>query len=309
MRLEKVSVIIPTFNRAKYVGEAIESALGQTSPVYEILIVDDGSADNTREIVTAYGAPVKYIYQENRGPAAARNTGLRHASGQYIAFLDSDDLWEPDKTAVQKDFLATYPQVDFVFGQMIVCKDTGLETEPEILDREAYEYFRDHYSNSDKACEYLLRANIIPTSSVMFRSACLSTIGYFREDLRCAEDYDYWLRFAFHFTIGFLDHVVEKRRFQGDNIIGDYLLQYNSTLRVLEDFRMNYPSLPDSVKRQLGKAIRRTCYRLGSEHFQRHDFENSFKFLKEIFPYRAWDLKYNVKFLLAFLCSRLLKAN
>lgn len=101
MKAPLISVIIPTYNRAKYVTKVIDSVLSQTYTDYEIIVVDDGSTDNTREVLGSYMDKITYKYQENAGVSAARNTGIRIASGQWIAFLDSDDIWLPDKLASQ----------------------------------------------------------------------------------------------------------------------------------------------------------------------------------------------------------------
>jgi len=112
MTSPRVSVIIPTFNRADRVSRAIDSVLSQTYRDFEIIVVDDGSSDNTREVVTAYGAPVRYVFQENQGPGAARNHGIRVAAGMYLGFLDSDDVWLPTFLAKTVAALDEYPDVD-----------------------------------------------------------------------------------------------------------------------------------------------------------------------------------------------------
>ena len=116
MQAPRVSVIIPSYNRADYVSRAIDSVLTQTYRDFEIIVVDDGSSDATKEVVTAYGPPVRYVYQENRGPGAARNHGIRVAAGAYLGFLDSDDVWVPtflEKTVVALD---GHPEVGVVTG-------------------------------------------------------------------------------------------------------------------------------------------------------------------------------------------------
>ena len=102
--MPKVSVIIPTYNRAHYICETIDSILAQTYRDYEIIVVDDGSADNTRKVLQKYDGKVRYFYQKNRGPSAARNFGISQSQGEYIAFLDDDDLWTENKLELQIDF-------------------------------------------------------------------------------------------------------------------------------------------------------------------------------------------------------------
>ena len=117
-----ISVVIPTYNRAGRLTRAIDSVLAQSRPVDEIIVVDDGSADETATVVQAYGPPVRYIWQENTGPAAARNRGIAEARGTWIAFLDSDDRWFPDKMARQMAVLDAYPQLRWCGGEIVMVK-------------------------------------------------------------------------------------------------------------------------------------------------------------------------------------------
>ncbi len=109
--MPKVSVIIPTYNRAHFLCEALDSALSQTFKDFEIIIVDDGSTDNTKQVLEKYGSRIYYIYQENKGRAEARNTGIRRAKGEHIAFLDDDDIWLPNKLEKQVFFLDARPDI------------------------------------------------------------------------------------------------------------------------------------------------------------------------------------------------------
>ena len=113
-----VSVIIPVFNGEKYLGEAIESVIVQTYPFVEIIVIDDGSTDNSAAVARHFGEFVKYFYQTNQGTAAARNRGVSFAGGNFLAFLDQDDLWLPDKLDYQMLVFATDPDQDIVFGHV-----------------------------------------------------------------------------------------------------------------------------------------------------------------------------------------------
>jgi glycosyltransferase involved in cell wall biosynthesis len=120
-----VSVVIPTYNRAHLIGAAIDSVLAQSYKSVEIIIVDDGSRDNTRDIVAAYGHPVRYVHQENGGVAAARNTGFRHARGEFVALLDSDDEWRPWKLEAQVRVLERFPEAGMVWTDMTAINEQG----------------------------------------------------------------------------------------------------------------------------------------------------------------------------------------
>jgi glycosyltransferase involved in cell wall biosynthesis len=112
--MNNVSVIVPAFNSSTYIGETIQSVLEQTHSALEILVIDDGSTDNTADVVRRY--PVRYFCQQNAGPSAARNTGIANARGEFIAFLDSDDLWIPQKLAVQLEAFRHHPDAGFSFS-------------------------------------------------------------------------------------------------------------------------------------------------------------------------------------------------
>ncbi|WP_297525842.1 glycosyltransferase family A protein [Sulfurovum sp.] len=116
--LPTVSIIIPTFNREKYLAEAIESIINQNDYPIEIIVIDDGSTDNTKAIMQQYTPLVQYFYQKNMGQAAARNRGIDIARGEYLAFLDSDDLWTPKKLKLQMDYMIHNPDVKMVFGHV-----------------------------------------------------------------------------------------------------------------------------------------------------------------------------------------------
>jgi glycosyltransferase involved in cell wall biosynthesis len=181
----RVSVIIPTHNRPKLLQEAIESALAQTYPNVEIIVVDDGSTDNTAEIVAQYGGKVTYIKQANQDVAAARNTGGRAASGEYLTFLDDDDLIMPTKIARQVQVLLSRPEVGLVHCRFYYANEkgepmyqVGLLPEGDVLPR-------------------LLRSNFVWMGAPLVRRSCLDQVGWFDEQIPAiTADWDMWLRIA-----------------------------------------------------------------------------------------------------------------
>lgn len=175
-----ISVIIPVYNGERFLAEAIGSVLGQTLPPDEIIVVDDGSTDGTAAIATGLAStsplPIRYVYQENRGPAAARNAGIKLAHGDFLAFLDADDLWVPEKQQWQMTLMAAEAGVDIVTGltqQFLDPVDASSGTSRRIVD---HPYSDPHFQ------------------SKLFRAVLFDRIGLLDESLRLGEDIDWLVR-------------------------------------------------------------------------------------------------------------------
>jgi glycosyltransferase involved in cell wall biosynthesis len=181
----KVSIVIPVYNQAKYLSDAIHSALDQTYCSFEIIAVDDGSTDNSCEVVAAFGEQVRYIHQENQGLAAARNTGIRAAKGEFIGLLDADDEWLPGylEHMVALTDRHTYAAVFYCQAQCINKIGDNL---PQMLGGPPIP--------SSELYWKLLRANFIIPSTTLIRYESLIDAGYFDSTLRSCEDWDLWLR-------------------------------------------------------------------------------------------------------------------
>ena len=189
MKKPLVSVIIPTYQTKDFVGEAIDSVLAQTYPNIEILVVDDGSVDGTEEFCKAkYGSRITYIYQENRGLAGSRNTGMRNAHGEFFALLDADDMFLPNKVERQVDYLLTHPECDVSYCGLYHFYDGA----PERL----FTLNLTYYSGAD-IFPNLLKRNFINPLTVVMRRRVMEKIGFFDEFYRHGEDWDYWLRSSY----------------------------------------------------------------------------------------------------------------
>jgi glycosyltransferase involved in cell wall biosynthesis len=282
MSAPKISVVIPTLNSARFAGEAIESVLRQSVPVGEILVVDGGSTDGTQNLVRAKSELVQVLPQEGRGRAGARNTGLRRASGDFIAFLDSDDLWVADKLAVQFDFLREHPEVEFVFGDMANFTGGGSEDVAEILDSEVHDDLRRNPANPARMLECLLKVNLIPTSSVLFRKSCLQSVGFMNEQFAHCEDYEYWLRFAANARLGFVARILARRRLHGSNAMNKaYVENCEATLELLNEWRKK-TDLPADVRRMLSRRVASIRYNLASDLIKRGRFKDASVQLDEL---------------------------
>jgi len=276
-----VSAIIPTFNRAGLLVEAIDSVLRQTRVPEEIVVVDDGSTDNTEQVVSGYGGRVRYIRQTNAGPAAARNRGIREASSQFIALLDSDDLWEMNRLASQLAVLATHPELDVLFGLESKFTHEAQHDGCEIKDRFVLETLNSATVTVTDPFGLLVRENFIPTSSVLFRKDCIPTVGLIDESLPQAEDYDFWLRFALHgYRFGFVNGVMCYRRQHEGNLVNQWVKRTSCTAAVLSRYVDHSAAQRDCIMQRLSELY----YDLGSRLFYDREFDAALHYLRQAKP-------------------------
>jgi len=180
-----ISVIIPAFNRANFLKKAIESVLSQTYQGFELIVVDDGSTDNTYEIVSEFKNNIVYINQKNRGVAAARNTGIRRAKNKFLAFLDSDDCWDKEKLAIQIDEMQKNPSYLISHTREIWYRNGKLLSQKK-------KHKKYHGYIFDKC----LPLCAVGMSTVMIKKELFERVGEFDENFPCCEDYDFWLRIS-----------------------------------------------------------------------------------------------------------------
>ncbi len=186
-----ISVIIPTHNRAHSISRAIESVLQQSLPAAEIIIVDDGSSDNTAALIHGHFSDCRYLHQKNQGVSSARNRGIRAASGEWLAFLDSDDEWMPEKLAAQATALKHNPGMRLCHTEEIWIRN-GKRVNP----------MKKHAKKGGWIFQHCLPLCAISPSSVILHRSLFQTIGLFDESLPACEDYDLWLRIcAFYPTL------------------------------------------------------------------------------------------------------------
>lgn len=221
-----VSTIIPTYNRVDLVQRAIDSALAQTRPVDEIVVVDDGSTDGTGDVLRSrYGDAIQYHWQANAGVSAARNRGMALARGDYFALLDSDDIWLPDKTRVQAAFLDAHPHIG-----MVLCDVARVDADGAPIDvfRRRDAIPRDGWVLAD----VLMNPALAPASA-MFRREVYAQTGGFDTTLRTAEDIDFHLRVARQWQIGVVETtLVEAMR--GHDGLSAEPGTYDDYVRVVE---------------------------------------------------------------------------
>jgi glycosyltransferase involved in cell wall biosynthesis len=206
-----VSVIIPTYNRAHMVGQAIDSVLAQTYSNFELIVVDDGSQDETRSLLHSYGERIRVLHRNQRGGvSAARNCGIRAGAGSLIALLDSDDYWMPEKLARQVDMFMRHPHIMIGQTEEIWIRN-GMRVNPK----------RRHQKKSGLIFEHSLPLCLISPSAVMLRKSLIDEVGLFDETLPACEDYDLWLRITWKHPVDLLPTpLIVKRGGHPDQLSG-----------------------------------------------------------------------------------------
>ncbi|MDO6687744.1 MULTISPECIES: glycosyltransferase family 2 protein [unclassified Agarivorans] len=243
-----VSIIIPAYNSAAFIGKAIDSILGQSFSDYQIIVVDDGSKDNTVEVLQAYGETITIISQANGGASRARNTGIQAATGEFVAFLDSDDLWRSQKLELQvkamrenNDWVACYSETSYKADE-----EQGLTKDKQNATLVA------------KNLEQVFLHPYLVTSSFMVKRETLSQVGLFDERLETAEDIDLYLRVAEHGIIGQVQKsLVWKADIEGS--LGSLLSSYQDNLTVVDSFLVRQTNRQE-LWRDLAKQVKAKIY-------------------------------------------------
>lgn len=212
-----VGVIIPAFNAAKYLPFALESVASQTFDDWQILLVDDGSTDNTAEVVAPFlhrfGSKIQYIKQNNRGLPAARNSAIRASNSEFLALLDADDVWLPCRLAESLKILRERPQAGLSYGLV-----TGID--PEGRPGNTFNG-NPKYAEGRIAPYIYMRKVDLPCPTMTFRRRCLDDVGIFDETMRATEDRDLWLRIALRYEVAFVPQVLAYYRLSPNSMSTD----------------------------------------------------------------------------------------
>lgn len=243
--MPKVSIIIPAYNRAEMILTAVKSALGQTYPDWEVIIVDDGSSDDTRQVIAGVNdARIRYIYQENKGLPGARNTGIRASSGEYVAFLDSDDAFLPEKLALQVPVLDADPELALVAGGFIEV-DPRMQFIREIRPWEKYPAL--NLLDWVRTCSFCV-------GSPLVRRFWLDKAGLFDENMRFVEDWDLWLRMSLLGSrMQWLEKPVYLYRMHASSMVRQAVMMKNGMIAMFDKFFAR-PDLPPEAAALRGKA-------------------------------------------------------
>ncbi|NND88735.1 MAG: glycosyltransferase family 2 protein [Flavobacteriaceae bacterium] len=250
---ELISIVLPTYNRKDDVTRAIDSVLAQTYSNFELIVIDDGSNDGTEQALRTYKESIVYYYQENQGVAKARNFGCRKASGNWIAFIDSDDCWKPEKLAKQMAFIDKYPSIGLCYTDAYRhFPDGSIKGKPERVKKHA-SICQDFKS--------VIRDPYFGMPTVMVKKELLKKIDWFDESLKTAEDLDMYLKIASYAMVGYV-HEKLVDIYIKDQSLGSSMQSYEDNLLVLERLVKDQPI----VSREIQKVIRQSKHDIYIEY-------------------------------------------
>jgi glycosyltransferase involved in cell wall biosynthesis len=292
-----VSIIIPVYQCARYLGEALDSVYAQTFTNYEVILVNDGS-DDSEEIercLASRGNRVTYLKQKNRGPSAARNAGLLVARGRYVAFLDADDYWEPNHLAEQIAFINRAPGIDLAYADAFLIEDGVQLAGRTFMARRTF--MEEIPSSGEVTFEGLLdeRCTVL-LSSVVARRQAVMAVGMFDESLRYAEDYDLWLRMAKRGArLAYQRKVLLHKRRHSESLTADSQKLFENALNVLD--KVSRSDLTDSERTALTSHKKKLMAYLklesGKLNLSRGQFTAAVEAFKEANEfYRSWKLRW-----------------
>jgi len=244
----KVSVVIPTYNRKDFVLEAVKSVVEQSVSPYEIIIVDDGSTDGTGDAVRKNFPDIVYIYQQNKGVSSARNTGIKRAKGDYVALLDSDDLWKKDKLKKHLKFIEENPQYRVSQTDEVWIRN-GRFANP----------MKKHKKHGGFIFEKCLPLCIVSPSAVIIEKGIFEDYGYFDETMPACEDYDMWLRVSAFEPIGLLEEkLIVKRGGHEDQLSKAFIGMDRFRVYALEKIIKN-PALKEEYRKLAVSELIKKC--------------------------------------------------
>jgi glycosyltransferase involved in cell wall biosynthesis len=262
--MPKVSIIIPTYNRAHTISSALDSLINQPVDDLEILVVDDGSTDNTRDVLSDY-PQVHYVFQQNAGVSRARNTGLKLCSGETIAFLDSDDIVFPNKFSHQLSLLDQDPTLDIVYSGWQILAEDGRTVQTEYHP----------LPNEDPLTKMVEDGYFFPIHSALMRRHCYERVGGFDESLPAFEDPDFWIRMALAgFKFGSSPDLVCQYRMTAGSL-GKNIAKLEQALPLVMEKTFNHPSLPTHLLTQKNSLFARRHLEFGIAWYELDDREDS----------------------------------
>lgn len=271
MSNSKVTVVITTYNRSNYLKFAIDSVLNQTYDNFELIIVDDGSTDDTKQVVESYkDERIIYHYQKNAGQNLARNKGMELAKGKYIAHLDSDDIWMPDKLEKQVKILERYPDIGLVYcGTVLIDENNNITGKQPLI------------TYSGNVIKQLIMTNFLYNGSCpLFRKNCLEKAGYFDKTFKRMTDWDFYLQMAIHYKFHGINEYLLKYRIHNETMSKDFKSYETYGIQILEKF-FNSHHLDDEYLKYKNRAIALRYRYLGRRFLDNNQLSQAREYFKQ----------------------------
>jgi len=273
-----VSAIIPAYNSGTALIEAVESVLAQTYPNIEIIVVDDGSSDDTEAAMKQYHDRLTYIRQPNRGSAAARNRGIENARGELLAFLDADDTWRPEKIQLQVDYLQAHPEIGILCSDAREFNAAGTFAESFLaqfgpIEVEGYVF------------ESIARTAFVLTSTSVIRRVVVEDGLRFNEELRNFQDIDFFMRANLRYSLGLIREVFVDRRLHEGNVSKNFYKRYFYRTIAFEKILSDGTPLTRRQRKTIVRLLAFSCSKIGGWHWGEFELEQSRRwYLKAIRP-------------------------
>lgn len=238
-----VTIIVPTYNREPFLKEAIDSVLAQDYGSWELIIVDDGSTDNSKAVIESYlqDSRIEYHYQDNAGQSSARNKAMAMARGEYIAFLDSDNKWFPNRLSLGVAVLDQMPNVAVAYGDIVIIDEHGNETSRDNMRR-----------HSGRVVDRLLMDNFVSMNTTLTRKIAIDTIGNVNASIRRADDYDLWLRLSGQFNFHYIPEFMAYYRVMDDQISSNKDGRFISNEAIIRNFLSSTPNAVTLLEKRKG---------------------------------------------------------
>jgi len=285
-----VSVVIATYNRARFLPETMDSVLGQRFRDFELIVVDDGSTDETQQVLKPYGDRVRYFYQENSGPSAARNLGVRHARGEWIAIQDSDDLSAPDHLESLFAFAEKNPDCGMVFANGAYLGGPEHNRETIIPKDKSRRLAQQGVRLLD-----LFEKSIVRLQAALLSKTCLETIGGHDESLRICMDLDLAFRIFMRYPVAYLDKVVFLYRKHEGNIGRNQDLRLLENIRVIEKLVREFPQAGEELgTRRIAQRTAYRYYRLAKGRWKAGDRDGAREAIRKAASLCPFSFKYKL---------------
>lgn len=273
----KISAIIPAYNSQDFIIDAIKSIQNQTHPVDEIIVIDDGSVDNTQQLIQSQTKNIIYLKQENQGPSAARNAGIKLAKGDWIAFLDADDQWTSNKIEKQLDVLTLSPELHLLAGDM---QEIGMNNEvitQSVLDK--HNLLKPFQINQSRpihhALAQLVTKNFIPTGTVLVKRSTVLEAGLFNNNIRFGEDLELWAKIAAKHPITCLPEILMLRRLHQQNATNATAAMLADLVNVMQSISLYAKDTLSKQNINSNKLMADSWNNLAYWHFVNHDYQQA----------------------------------